>query len=91
MSDLYPTPTRLRLLGEIANYQVMTDTTRDDDQDVILLFPDAPTSWQDSVRVTARVREMEAAGWVEENVVGDWQPTGTGYEVLARSQGGDPR
>lgn len=83
MADLYPTPTRLRLLTEIANGQVLTDITREDDQDVILLFPDAPTSWQDRVKVTARVRELERAGWAEEFLLGPtWSLTDAGREVL---------
>lgn len=88
MADLYPTPTRLRLLAEIVNGQVLTDITRDDDQDVIWLFPDAPTSWQDRVKVTARVRELEAAGWVEEFILGPtWQPTSAGRDVLEARRG----
>jgi hypothetical protein len=88
MGDLYPTPTRLRLLAEIANAQVLTDIARDDDQDVILLFADAPTSWQDRVKVTARVRELEAAGWVEESGSdATWSLTDAGRKVLGAGHG----
>lgn len=79
--DLYPTKTRLGLLAEIANGQVLTDITADDD--VILLFPWAPTQWQDRVKVTARVREMERAGWVETDTAGvTWQLTERGRAFL---------
>lgn len=83
MPELYPTPTRLQLLAQIANDQVLTDITRDDNQDVILLFPDAPTSWQDRIRVTARVRELEHAGWAAEFERGPtWSLTDAGRAIL---------
>lgn len=88
MSDLFPTPTRLRLLAQIDNGQVLTDITRDDDQDVIWLFPDAPTSWWDRRKVTAQVRELEAAGWVEEFMPGGtWRLTDAGRDVLEAHRG----
>lgn len=81
-ADLYPTKTRLALLRQIANSQVMTDLTHDGDGPApILLFPDAPTSWQDRVKVSARVDEMERAGWVRDEL-GTWIPTEAGYAVL---------
>lgn len=83
-ADLYPTPTRLRLLDQIANSQVATDIT--EDGDVIWLWPDAPTSWQDRVKVTARVRELETAGWAEQSHGMWWIPTDTGYAVLRKSR-----
>lgn len=88
MSDLFPTKTRLALLRQVANSQVVTDIVLDvDDQDVIWLFPDAPTSWQDHIRVTARIREMEHAGWVTtvDGVGMSWYPTDAGYAVLAEA------
>lgn len=84
-ADLYPTKTRLALLRQVANSQVITDISPEaDDQDVIWLFPDAPTSWQWRTRVTARIREMEHAGWVTEgdHIGATWYPTDTGYDVL---------
>lgn len=79
-ASLYPTPSRRRLVRQISNGQVVTDITADGD--VILLFPDAPTSWQDSERVTARVRELEAAGWVETDGV-LWGVTVDGAEATS--------
>lgn len=83
MSDLYPTPTRLALLRDVANGQVMTDITRN--EDVILLFPNAPTEWQTRQGVTSRVRELERVGWVEEDYDDghwEWQVTAAGRAVL---------
>jgi hypothetical protein len=79
--DLYPTKTRLQLLREIANSQVLTDILNVD-EDVILLFPDAPTSWQDRVKVTTRVRELEAAGWIAESAEGEWRLAPGGRAIL---------
>jgi hypothetical protein len=89
VSDLYPTKTRLALLHQVANSQVLTDISPEaDDQDVILLFPDAPTSWQDRAKVTARIREMEHAGWVTtvDNIGMSWYPTDAGLAVLAATK-----
>lgn len=84
--DLYPTPTRLALLRQVANGQVCTDFMASIDteggDDVIVLFPDAPTAWSDRRRVTARIREMEAAGWVRELTGGDWFLTDAGQALL---------
>jgi hypothetical protein len=83
-ADLYPTKARLALLRDIANGQVLTDITADDD--VVLLFPDAPTSWQDRRRVTVRVRELEQAGWAETDPAGvTWQLTDAGLLVCAEN------
>jgi hypothetical protein len=80
---LHPTKTRLSLLADIANSLVLTDITTD--SDVILLFPYAPTEWQTRERVTARVRELEKAGWVEQDEAGvNWQPTAYGRQLLLR-------
>lgn len=83
MADrLYPTKTRLALLDQMDNGQVLTDITVD--HDLILLFPYAPTQWQDRTAVTAKAREMEAAGWCEEREGGiDWQPTAYGRAIRA--------
>lgn len=79
--SLYPTKTRLRLLLDIANSQVGTDIRADHDR--IILWPDAPTSWQDQVVVTARVRELEHAGWVTlDQAEVWWLVTDAGREVL---------
>lgn len=80
MGDLFPTKTRLALLDDVANGQVLTDITEDDD--VILLFPNAPTEWQSRVRVTARIRELERAGWIHEDTH-SWRLTAAGHTVLA--------
>jgi hypothetical protein len=74
----------LALLRAVANSQVMTqafDETQVFDPPRVLLFPDAPTSWQDSRIVTARVRELERAGWVAEEFV-TWVLTDAGRKVL---------
>ena len=84
MSDLYPTKTRLALLADVANSQVYTDITAeaaDSGEDIIWLFPDAPTVWETRHKVTARIREMERAGWVEE-VGCQWALTDVGLDVL---------
>lgn len=80
---LYPTTTRLRLLRQIANGQVGIDLTADLGYRAVL-WPDAPTSWQDQVTVTARVNELERAGWVRRDD-GEvwWLVTDAGNEVLA--------
>jgi hypothetical protein len=80
--SLYPTRTRRDLLAAVGNGQVLTDYTAD--TFVALLFPDAPTSWQDRVTVTARVREAEQAGWIEEQG-SDWRLTEAGWAVLGRA------
>lgn len=86
--DLYPTKTRLALLKDIAYGRVLTDISRDDDQDVILLFPNAPSEWNSRVRVTVRVRELEQAGWAEEFILGPtWSLTEAGRDVLEAARG----
>ena len=81
--QLYPTKTRLALLADLDNGQVLTDITAEGDQgDVIWLYPWAPTQWQDRVKVTARVRELERGGWVEQDEAGiSWWLTDAGREV----------
>lgn len=82
MTDLYPTRTRLHLLAQVANSQVAMDVT-DDRGHRIVLWPDAPTSWQDQTTVTVRVRELERAGWVVLDTAGVWWLlTDAGREVL---------
>jgi hypothetical protein len=80
--SLYPTRTRRELLAAVANGQVITDYTAD--CFVAVLFPDAPTSWQDRVTVTARVREAEQAGWIKEQGT-DWRLTEAGWDALGRA------
>ena len=81
-TGLFPTKTRVELLRQVANSQVLTDLTVD--EFTVWLFPDAPTSWQDRVKVTARIRELDGAGWIAENAVGDWLVTDGGRAVLER-------
>jgi hypothetical protein len=81
---LHPTPARRDLLDQMDNGQVLTDITAEDITDgfPILLYPDAPTSWQRSITVTARARELERAGWAEEREGGiDWQATPYGRAI----------
>ena len=77
--DLYPTKTRLVLLQDVGAGRVMSDVLAE--SDVIWLYPDAPVSWRDPVKVTARIREMERAGWVREEL-GTWVLTDVGWKVL---------
>ena len=86
--SLYPTKTRLALLRQVANSQVQAqyfDETQAFDEPRAVLFPDAPTSWQDRRIVTARMRELERAGWVREPALGDfgtYQVTDEGRKIL---------
>lgn len=80
MSDLFPTPTRLALLRDIDAGHVLVDTTVE--KFTVVLFPDAPTSWQDRQTVTARVIELEVAGWAELAPWHGWQLTDAGRAVL---------
>lgn len=82
MPDLHPTKTRLTLLAQVANDQVTTDLTLDEG-DRVVLHPDAPTSWSEQVTVTARIRQLEAAGWIEEDPAAFWRLTDAGRDVLA--------
>lgn len=80
--SLFPTKTRLALLRAVANGQVHTDWTVDEFRAV--LFPDAPTSWQDASTVTARVLEVEREGWIEERgSTGEWRLSEEGLRILA--------
>lgn len=82
MSDLYPTKARLKLLRQIRNSQVGTDLLAERER--IVLWPYAPTEYQTQQTVTARVRELEAAGWVRRSASGaDWLLTDEGRKVLA--------
>ena len=78
---LYPTPTRLALLRQVANSQVQSG-----DSDGVLLYPDAPDAWDNPQTVTARIYEMERSGWAVEANPGHpgswWTPTVDGYAVL---------
>ena len=91
--SLYPTKTRLALLRQVANSQVQAqyfDETQAFDEPRALLFPDVPTSWQDPRLVTARMRELQRAGWVREPELGDfgtWQVTDEGRKILEDNRG----
>jgi hypothetical protein len=79
--SLHPTPTRRTLLAQIGAGLVMNALAAEHDE--IILYPNAPTSyeWQ---RVTFRVRELEKAGWVqedEEQIM--WELTDAGRALLA--------
>jgi hypothetical protein len=78
--NLYPTPTRIQLLRDIANAQVFTDLTADTAR--VVLCPYAPTEWQTQQTVTKRVQELESAGWVAETDGADWVLTDAGREIL---------
>lgn len=66
---LYPTPTRLRLLREV------------DAEEIIRRSDDGASVDLDGYRVTAKVAELAAAGWVElDGSV--WRLTAAGREVL---------
>ena len=62
MAWLYPTKARLSLLAGVANLAVTVDITSDVWR--VVWHPYAPDQWQDQVAVTARIAEMERAGWV---------------------------
>lgn len=80
--SLYSTPTRLQLLRQVDNSQVGMDITTDLGPRAVL-WPDAPTSWQDHVTVTARIKELEHAGWVRlDDAEVWWLVTDAGREVL---------
>jgi hypothetical protein len=83
--DLYPTPTRLKLLRQVANRQVIVDLTLDDGGWRVVLFPYAPTQYQDQVTVTHRIDELERAGWVKllEPAEVDYVLTDEGWQILA--------
>jgi len=89
VTDLYPTKTRLALLRQVANSLVQSGYADD-----VLLFPDAPTSWEYSRKVTARIEELERAGWVTELHPDHpgcwWVPTEAGYAVLAAADQATP-
>jgi len=77
MSDLYPTPTRLALLRRVAEGQI------------VWLAGGISRDERDGSRVTARVAEMERAGWITRDF-GPWRRwklTDTGRAVLARHGG----
>lgn len=83
MNGLYPTPTRLALLREVDARNVCDGSLHSDDrhEGQTLLVPvmhDEPIR-----RVTAAVREMESAGWVElPDGHAIWHLTAAGRAVL---------
>jgi len=85
--SLYPTKTRLALLRQVANSQVATG----DDGHEVFAWPDAPTSWQDRVKVTARMDELVRAGWVTTDEADGpgvwWLLTDDGRKILEDNRG----
>lgn len=73
MADLYPTKTRLALLRDVDAGNVLDGIT--DDHVWLVDNPEPPR------KVCARMREMEAAGWVEQGEP-FWRLTDAGREVL---------
>lgn len=78
--ELYPTKTRLALLRGVAASQVQT--ARDGPTSCVLWFMDAPESWTYSRNVTARMAELQRAGWVVES-----EPAGPGAWWLLTDAG----
>lgn len=80
MTDLYPTKTRLQLLRDIAADNVVDGLTDETDGHIWLL--DIVT-FDPPRKVTARVLELEHAGWVEQGPDGaTWRLTAAGRAVL---------
>jgi hypothetical protein len=71
---LYPTPTRLELLRAVAAGAVLDGITNDD---AWLIDLDPPAT-----KVTARMAEMDAAGWVHLDGPPVWALTDAGRTVL---------
>lgn len=84
---LYPTKTRLALLGAVAHRDVIDGSigSEETEGEVFLLDPCDET---EPTKVTARVVEAERAGWVEEGHA-YYRLTAEGERVL-REYGGAP-
>lgn len=81
MSDLYPTPSRVALLQDIADGLVVEADTAAWRDEALAAFYDPFTATR--TKVTARVREMVAAGWVEhDTATGMYWPTDAGRAVI---------
>jgi len=77
MTDLYPTKTRLELLREVASSKVKwwPNDVGDDDEWACWYSDNGGDR-----KVTARMNELEAAGWVHKGPVRNWT-AGRVYEV----------
>lgn len=85
-TDLHPTKTRLQLLRDVRDGLVVEGLTEETEGHV---WCTADAQYGVPARkVTARVHELEGAGWVEcaENLV-DWRLTDTGQTVLDGADG----
>lgn len=81
MSGLYPTPTRLALLRDVAAGNVLDGVTPETDGHTwLVVAPFVP------LKVCARIQEMDAAGWVERGEP-FWRITEAGTVVLAANGG----
>lgn len=76
MSGLYPTPTRLALLGEVRRGQVQIDATNR-----------ASYLADSGAKVTTRIAELITAGWVRLSKSSTWDLTAPGREVLDANGG----
>ncbi|MGV2383645.1 MAG UNVERIFIED_CONTAM: hypothetical protein LOD86_00035 [Thermobifida fusca] len=80
--DLYPTPTRLRLLADVTRHRVYR-------------HPDGTSHVAGGRQATAAIATLAAAGWVEIDPATDvsdyqvayWRLTDTGREVLSHHGG----
>lgn len=87
---LYPTKTRLALLRQVANNQVMVDLTTEDGEFRVVLFPNAPDEYQTQQTVTARIDEMESEGWIRVDRAGVYYLlTDAGCRILEEAGAGD--
>lgn len=84
--NLHPTPTRLALLRDVADGLVMEDPATEviwrDDRLGGFYDPNTATC----TRVTAKVRELENAGWVELGNLATYRLTETGKRILAETE-----
>lgn len=84
MADLHPTKTRLALLAEVVADNVLDGLTDETDGDIWLI--DAAPPFDPPRKVTARMLELEKAGWVEQGPgIGSWRLTDAGRAVLEAS------
>jgi hypothetical protein len=77
VSNLYPTPTRLALLREVAAGNVIEGITEETDGHTWLVDPETG----DRRKVCARIEEALKAGWVVQDEA-FWRLTRTGRAVL---------
>ena len=79
MADLYPTKTRLALLTAVDDGAVVEGITEDTDGDTWLT-----EDGHQPLKVTARIHELERAGWVElpDDPPVFWRLTEAGWAVL---------